>query len=117
MKTDYLRVATCVTFALCIVHVGLAAESPAIGAGYLGDAQSTTGPVAPAGIFRGYDSGLLAVEQGRGGGTTTRTVTGVPAFLWYRGCGPTAAAMVLAYWDSQGFADLFPGDASARPPW
>jgi len=36
----------------------------------------------------------------------------VPAYRWYHGCGPTAAAAVLGYWDLQGYANLF--DASGE---
>ena len=34
-------------------------------------------------------------------------LSGVPAYNWYHGCGPTAAASVLGYWDLHGFPDLF----------
>lgn len=34
-------------------------------------------------------------------------LTTVPAYNWYNGCGPTAAASVLGYWDSFGFSNLF----------
>lgn len=30
----------------------------------------------------------------------------VPAFRWYHGCAPTAAASVVAYWDLNGYGDL-----------
>ena len=30
-------------------------------------------------------------------------IQGVPALLWHRGCTPTAAAMVLGYWDQHGY--------------
>jgi len=36
-------------------------------------------------------------------------IQGVPALLWYRGCTPTAAAMVLGYWDQHGYPN-FPDD-------
>ncbi|MBO8181632.1 MAG: C39 family peptidase [Archaeoglobus sp.] len=36
-------------------------------------------------------------------------VFGVPALLWYLGCSPTAAAMVLGYWDQHGYPN-FPND-------
>jgi hypothetical protein len=35
---------------------------------------------------------------------------GVPAYDWYHGCGPTAAASILGYWDLKGYSNLF--DAS-----
>lgn len=41
-------------------------------------------------------------------------IPGVPSYLWRHGCGPTAVAMVLGYWDLNGFPDLFPGDASTQ---
>jgi hypothetical protein len=31
----------------------------------------------------------------------------VPAYNWYHGCGPTAAASVLGYWDLNGYDNLF----------
>jgi hypothetical protein len=38
----------------------------------------------------------------------------VPAYLWYRGCGPTALGMLVGYYDSNGFYDLVPGDATTQ---
>ena len=40
-------------------------------------------------------------------------VQGVPSYLWYHGCGPTAAGMVLGYWDARGYGDLIPGASNA----
>ncbi|KPK49671.1 MAG: hypothetical protein AMK72_03980 [Planctomycetes bacterium SM23_25] len=38
----------------------------------------------------------------------------VPEYTWYYGCSPTAAGMLLAWWDAQpGRHNLFDGDASA----
>jgi hypothetical protein len=31
----------------------------------------------------------------------------VPAYNWYHGCGPTAAASVIGYWDLHGYGNLF----------
>jgi hypothetical protein len=42
--------------------------------------------------------------------STAKTIDAVPAYSWYHGCGPTAAASVIGYWDLQGFPNLF--DAS-----
>jgi hypothetical protein len=70
------------------------------------DAQSTTGPVPPEGIDRG-EQGDLAPE-------VQVVLSGVPAYLWYNGCGPTAAGMVIGYWDGNGFPDLVPGDAGTQ---
>ncbi len=36
----------------------------------------------------------------------------IPAYNWYHGCGPTAAASVLGYWDLHGYPNLF--DASGK---
>lgn len=38
------------------------------------------------------------------------TLSNVPAYNWYHGCGPTAAASVIGYWDLHGYDNLF--DAS-----
>ena len=33
----------------------------------------------------------------------------VPSYLWYNGCGPTAAGMIVGYWDAHGYDNLIPG--------
>ena len=43
---------------------------------------------------------------------TSRLLSTVPEYFWYRGCGSTSVAMVLGYWDSVAYPDFFPGDAS-----
>lgn len=40
-----------------------------------------------------------------------RVISGVPFYLWYRGCTPTSAAMVMAYWESHGYPNLPTGNA------
>jgi hypothetical protein len=30
----------------------------------------------------------------------------VPSYIWYRGCGPTAAGMIIGYWDAHGYPNL-----------
>jgi len=41
---------------------------------------------------------------------TPYTLSNMPAYNWYHGCGPTAAASVIGYWDLLGYTNLF--DAS-----
>jgi hypothetical protein len=41
------------------------------------------------------------------GSSTARTIDSVPAYTWYHGCGPTAAASVIGFWDLFGFPNLF----------
>lgn len=43
-------------------------------------------------------------------------IDGVPTYLWYNGCGPTALAMVLGYYDTHGFDEIFIGSASTQTP-
>jgi hypothetical protein len=71
------------------------------------DAQSTTGPVPPADVSV---RGVLAFAEG----ATTVTISGVPAYQWHHGCGPTAAGMVVGYWDGHGFDVLVSGDAHTQ---
>lgn len=68
------------------------------------DAQSTSGPKP----FENISQGLMVSNP------EASTVLNVPAYLWYRGCGPTAAGMVLGYWDSNGFGDLVGGNATTQ---
>ena len=72
------------------------------------DAQSTTGPVPPPGIERGARS-LLAPEA-------EAVLLDVPAYIWHNGCGPTAAGMVIGYWDGNGFDNLVSGSADTQTP-
>ena len=36
----------------------------------------------------------------------------IPAYSWYHGCGPTAAASILGYWDLYGYSNLFDASGS-----
>ncbi len=38
-------------------------------------------------------------------------IAGVPNFQWYNGCGPTAAGMLIAYWDAHGYDGLVNGES------
>ncbi len=64
--------------------------------------QSTTGPEPPKGI----DRGLRPPDR------TQRVIPDVPRYFWHHGCGPTAAGMVIGFWDANGYPDLIEGDAS-----
>jgi len=41
------------------------------------------------------------------GGGLSKVISGVPAYNWYHGCGPTAAASIIGYYDLNGFGNLF----------
>ena len=74
------------------------------------DEQSTTGPEPTAGTdIGGHQTRAAAIQL-------LSVIPGVPAYNWFRGCGPTSLAMVLAYYDSHGFPGIFPGDASSLTP-
>jgi hypothetical protein len=86
----------------------LAATAPVAGAP--APRHSTTGPVPPSTVR------LAAVgERAAAGGAAGEVViSGVPAYLWRDGCGPTAVGMVLGYYDSHGWDDLIPGSAATQ---
>ena len=69
------------------------------------DAKSLSGPHPPEGM----DPGIR-----RSDGRSAVVLDGIPAYLWYNGCGPTAAGMIIGYWDGLGFDRLVPGDASTQ---
>jgi hypothetical protein len=48
------------------------------------------------------------------GGGVQKLLSGVPAYIWYRGCGPTSAGMVVGYWDMHGYPNLIAGDSSTQ---
>lgn len=74
--------------------------------GWPADAQSTTGPFAPLAAIEA-EAAPSAIES-------PALISGVPAYLWTHGCGPTALAMVVGYWDGGGFGNLIPGSASTQ---
>ena len=63
------------------------------------------GPAPKAG-YQGYHEAANAPGQ--------QVISGVPGYVWRDGCGPTAAGMVVGYWDGAGFGALIPGDASSQ---
>ena len=83
-------------------------QTAVVQAAQVDDAQSTSGPIPPPGLFDGYKVDTLAPLAGD---TPQNIVAGVPPYHWHDGCGPTAAGMVIGYWDGHGFPDLVPGSA------
>ena len=67
------------------------------------DAQSTSGPTYPTNCGPELNPSII---------TDQTIIEDVPIYEWYRGCGPTAAGMVIGYWDMHGFDDLVGGSAS-----
>ena len=59
-------------------------------------------------------SGYDMPKGGDASGGTQKIISGVPAYIWRYGCGPTAAGMVIGYWDMHGYANLVPGDSSTQ---
>lgn len=70
------------------------------------DAHSTTGPKPPEGIEMGMRQTSAPHAE--------VVLTSVPGYDWRHGCGPTAAGMVLAYWDGNGFGNLVSGSAATQ---
>lgn len=69
------------------------------------DAQSTTGPIPPPDVI--IQSEVPASPP------TQKVITGVPAYIWYNGCGPTAVGMVVGFWDRT-FTNLVPGSSAGQ---
>lgn len=71
--------------------------------------QSTTGPLPTESIdVRGYES----TENKNI--TSETLISGVAAYMWRHGCGPTALGMVIAYYDEHGFPNLIPGSSASQ---
>lgn len=73
-------------------------------------AQSTSGPRRPPGqeleAQRAVDRRLML--------DTSVVISNVPSYLWYRGCGPTSAGMILGYYDNMGYEGLVDGGATSQ---
>ena len=89
--------------------INAAAEDSVAGMVCLGNQSrpaSTTGPTPTAAqLDTTYTSAQLDYQV---------VIPNVPAYLWHHGCGPTAAGMVIGYWDYIGFDELVAGDASSQ---
>jgi hypothetical protein len=68
--------------------------------------MTKTGPIPPTNCGKDVDPILLS--------KSTVVIDGVPAYRWYNGCSPTAAGMLIGYWDSHGYPNLVDGDASTQ---
>lgn len=73
--------------------------------------QSTTGPTPPPEVL--LQDSQKPDESDRQVASEV-VISGVPAYIWRHGCGPTAVGMVVGYYDGLGFDDLVPGDASTQ---
>lgn len=50
---------------------------------------------------------LILTAFGYGTAAASVTLSQVPAYNWYHGCGPTAAGSIIGYWDLHGYPNLF----------
>ena len=75
------------------------------------DAQSTTGPIPPLGSANIESLKYVA-------GSSAKLISNLPAYIWRHGCGPTAAGMVIGYWDhfwdAQGYDWVINGSATTQ---
>ncbi len=69
--------------------------------------RNSSGPLPPEGVD------IKGITLGKGT-TVEQVISGVPIYIWFRGCGPTSLGMVCGYYDTHGFPDLVPGDASTQ---
>jgi len=59
--------------------------------------KTTTGLVPPLDCGADVDLNFVSAPI---------VIDGVPVYIWHHGCAPTAAGMVIGYWDSIGYSDL-----------
>lgn len=97
----------CIVVVICCRCLPALADDMGCGVheGWPLDAQSTSGPFPPMQMAEEYAVQELDYEV---------IIAGVPAYKWKNGCGPTAAGMVIGYWDIRGFDDLVSGDAETQ---
>lgn len=76
--------------------------------GASGDGLAGTGfPLSTSGTgLNGFAAAALP-QGGAGYARSWDLLSGVPAYQWYHGCGPTAAASVLGYYDVHGYPQYF----------
>jgi lysophospholipase L1-like esterase len=77
--------------------------------------MASGGPVAnQSEVWAGYSVAAGDVAAGDAAAGSVTIISGVPAYLWHDGCGPTAAGMLIGYWDMHGFSNLIVGDSSTE---
>ena len=77
------------------------------------DLEPSGGPLeSQSQAWTGYDQ--AAVPAGAAADATQQVIADVPKYLWHHGCGPTAAGMVLGYWDMHGYPNLIDGNSSTQ---
>ncbi|NQU67234.1 MAG: T9SS type A sorting domain-containing protein [Candidatus Marinimicrobia bacterium] len=65
--------------------------------------RSTTGPIPPASV-RPKTQDIRLRDM----------FLEVPGYSWRHGCGPTALGMIIGFYDTNGFDELIPGDATSQ---
>jgi hypothetical protein len=68
--------------------------------------RTTTGPTPPSDVRTPVRTQATQDIQDQ------QLISGVPAYLWRDGCGPTSLGMIVGYYDGHGYDALIPGDAS-----
>ena len=61
-----------------------------------------------------YSQNNMNIRKSKSMASEQTIISDVPAYYDYRGCGPTAAGMIIGYWDGKGYPYLIPGDASIQ---
>ena len=47
----------------------------------------------------------------------TTVISGVPAYIWYNGCTPTAVGMIIGYYDTHGSVLFYRSDFAQQTPF
>ncbi len=75
--------------------------------------RSTTGPTLPPAAVD-----TLSTTQQLSGTSflsgAQASITGVPAYIWHHGCGPTAVGMIVGYYALNGYDDLVDSSAASQ---
>gem|GEM_PF-1754509 len=70
------------------------------------DELTTTGPIPPPAVnILGFSSHSYSGKE---------IIQGVPSYKWRHGCGPTAAGMIIGYWDGHGYEELVDGESNQQ---
>jgi len=96
---------------LLLAFVGVARADSKILSG-MPEYQSPGDPQPPCGSSADFASASLDSGDQRPA-LETNPLPGVPEYVWWYGCSPTAGGMMVGYWDGRpGFGNLYDGDAS-----
>jgi len=93
-----LRLSACGVFVVILFSAPALASEPS---------STQSGPVLDRPAIELPGGAQVLLTEPAGGSGVYNLLSNVPAYDWYHGCGPTAVASIIGYYDVLGYSNLF----------